>query len=116
MTRTIPASRLQEVADANTPPGVRVVYRKSLSGRAYYSKRMISVPRPTTREALYIFLHECGHFFFDHGRRQTPEYLDEIEAEHWAHARMREAGIPVPRKMTAQAKKDVARAVADAHG
>ena len=45
----------------NTPASVRVIrIRRSLSGRAY-NPEVIAVPRPITRRALHVFLHECAH-------------------------------------------------------
>ena len=89
-----------EIALANIPPNVRVVrVRKSLTGRAHLKAGILAGPRPFTRKALYIFLHECAHFAL-HGSRRKPRHVEELEAEQWAHARMREAGMLVPRVMT----------------
>ena len=117
-----------QAALANTPAAVRVVrIRRTLSGRAY-SAAEIAVPRPVTRRSLHIFLHECahvalGHVFaptLPHGglgpgqaasepriRRKT-RHVEEYEAEQWAFARMRESGIPIPRKSLRRAKRYVA--------
>ena len=61
-----------------------------------------------TRKSLYVYLHECAHFHLDHGSSRKPSHLKEYEAEQWAHDRMREAGIPVPREMTNGARSYVA--------
>jgi len=120
-----------ETALANTPVSVRVVrIRKTLSGRAY-SAAEIAVPRPVTRRALHIFLHECAHIALGHVKtaqfapmlphggpgpapaaslpriRRKPRHVEEYEAEQWAFDRMRESGIPIPRKSLRRAKSYV---------
>jgi hypothetical protein len=124
--------RCIQAALANTPAAVRVVrIRKTLSGRAY-SAAEIAVPRPVTRRALHIFLHECAHVALGHVKaaqfaptlphggpgpaqaatesriRRKPRHVEEYEAEQWAFARMRESGIPIPRKSLRRAKSYVA--------
>lgn len=124
-----------QAALTNTPAAVRVVrIRKTLSGRAY-STAEIAVPRPVTRRALHIFLHECAHVALGHVKaaktpefgptlphsgsglvqaaseprsRRKPRHVEEFEAEQWAFARMREAGIPISRKSLTRAKNYVA--------
>lgn len=102
-----------QCALANTPANVRVIQiRKDLSGRAYTNAKYsnfgkIEVPRPITRKSLYIFLHECAHMHLHADGKRRKVYVIELEAEQWAHARMREAGIPVPRSMTLRAKSYV---------
>lgn len=99
------------VALANTPESLRCIrVRRTLSGRAY-SPEWISVPRPFTRRALHIFLHECAHVVLGHVGPKTgrkPRHVEEYEAERWAFDRMREAGISVPRKSLERAKRYVA--------
>jgi len=121
-----------QAALTNTPATVRVVrIRKTLSGRAY-SAAEIAVPRPVTRRALHIFLHECAHVALGHVKaahfaptlphggpgpvqaaseprvRRKPRHVEEYEAEQWAFDRMRESGIPIPRKSLRRAKSYVA--------
>jgi hypothetical protein len=44
-------------------------------------------PKPITREALYVWLHECGHahhpedYFDENDFPKLPDYLLEFEAE-----------------------------------
>lgn len=124
-----------QVALASTPATVRVVrIRKTLSGRAY-SAAEIATPRPVTRRALHIFLHECAHVALGHVKtaktsefgptlpcggpgpaqaatesriRRKPRHIEEYEAEQWAFGRMRESDIPIPRKSLRRAKSYVA--------
>lgn len=104
-----------QTALANTPASVQVVHiRKVLSGRAY-SDTKIAAPKPVTRRALHIFLHECAHIVLGHIGTQIiprhsrkPRHVEEFEAEQWAFDRMREAGISVPRKSLKRAKSYVA--------
>jgi hypothetical protein len=107
-----------EIALANTPPNVRAVrVRTSLTGRAYLTQGILAGPKPFTRKALYIFLHECAQFAL-HASGRKPRHVEELEAEQWDHARMREAGMSVPRIMTRSAKAYVRRKIRSAikHG
>jgi hypothetical protein len=112
----ISRKRLFACALANTPETVRVVrIRRNLCGKAgcrpgSRNYGQMWAPRPVTRRALFIFLHECGHFVL-HGLSNKPRYLEEWEAEEWAMARMREAGIPVPRESIWCAKRKVAQRI-----
>lgn len=101
------AKRCMAVATKHTPANVTVVYRKSLSGWACFAKRQMHTPRPVTRKALYIYLHECAHFHL-HSNSKKPTHVQEYEAEVWAHETMRSSGIAVPRSMTRRAKAYVA--------
>lgn len=104
--------RCIELAIFMTPIEVtRIHFRKSLSGVAYQKDGLLCAPRPITRKALYIYLHECAHFVL-HSRGRKARHLEEMEAERWAHEKMRENDIPVPKAMTKSAKDHVARKVA----
>jgi len=103
------AERCTAIADKWTPPGCIVWYRKDLSGRMGHGGKVMWAPRPITRKSLYLFLHECAHYHLGHnGKSGKPRHREEYEAEKWAHEKMREAGIAVPRAMTRRAKCYVA--------
>jgi hypothetical protein len=117
------AERCGACALANTPPNVRRIrIRKDLSGFACVDPKFsnygtLCAPRPITRKALHIFLHECAHFALHtkiKGRARKHRYIEEYEAERWASARMREAGIAVPRAITKRAKSHVRRQIEQA--
>jgi len=113
--RRAAAERFTAIAMSYVPEGYTIEYRKSLSGRHYGARKLIQAPRPVTRKALYIFLHECAHAHLNHSHNgRTPRHVEEMEAEQWAHARMREHGVPVPRAMTERAKQYVARKIRQA--
>lgn len=40
-----------------------------------------------------------------------PRHVEEMQAEQWAHEKMREAGVPIPPKQTQRAKLYVARKI-----
>lgn len=116
-------ARYVEIAAQETPPQVRVVVpRKSLTGLATRAPLaaggwtyIIAAPRPFTRKALYIYLHECAHIALGHlESRRKPRHREELEAELWAHERMRAHGVPVPSAMTERARRHVARKIAQA--
>lgn len=98
------------VALENTPATVElVVIRRRLGGAADFCGRVLVVPRPVTRRALHTFLHECAHIVLGHFRGTAgAAYKAEFEAERWAGATMRAAGIPVPRKDVRAGKRYVA--------
>src|SRR4029077_2382287 len=109
------AARYEAIGMRYFPEGYTLEYRKSLSGMHYGQSKRIIAPRPITRKALYIFLHECAHAALGHAHNgKTPRHVEEMEAEQWAHARMRENDIPVPRSMTKRPKPCVARKIVQA--
>lgn len=109
------AARYEAIAMSYFPQGYTLEYRKSLSGLHYGQSKRIIAPRPVTRKALYIFLHECAHAHLGHAHNgNTPRHVEEMEAEQWAHAKMRESGVAVPRSMTKRAKAYVGRKIRQA--
>lgn len=102
--------RCLQCALDNVPEGAVVVtWRKSLTGRALHKHGLMALeaPRPRTRKALYIFLHECAHLHL-HCNTAKPRHRREYEAEMFAHERMRRSRIPVPESMTEAARRYVA--------
>lgn len=114
--RKAAAERFYAVGMAALPAGWTYKFRKALSGRAFLESKRIESPKPVTRKSLYIWLHECAHAHLHAGDRigKAKRHVEEFEAEQWAHAKMREAGIPVPRTMTKRAKAYVARKITQA--
>lgn len=115
--RQAAAVRFEAIAALYLPSGWTVKYRKSLTGSCWADGKEIEAPRPATRKSLYVFLHECAHAQLGH-QRNKPSHVEELEAELWAHEKMREHGVPVPRTTTAQARSYVAYKIrqAEAHG
>jgi hypothetical protein len=110
--RKAAAERFHAIAMQYVPEGYTIKHRKSLSGRHYGKSKRIEAPRPVTRRSLYIFLHECAHAHLHSGIGRRPKaHVREMEAEKWAHEKMREHGIAVPRDMTTRAKQYVARKI-----
>jgi hypothetical protein len=108
-----PGARFVAIAMQELPSGWIYSFRKSLSGRCFMRQGRIEAPKPVTRKALYVWLHECAHALKHYGNRKA-RHVEEYEAEHWAHARMRAHGVPVPRAMTQRAKHDVAGKIREA--
>lgn len=97
--RKAAAEKFMAIAELCKPEGYTFEYRKSLSGMHYGHRKLIQAPRPITRKSLYIFLHECAHAHLGHAHNgKTPRHVEEMQAEQWAHAKMREHGIAVPRR------------------
>jgi hypothetical protein len=86
--------------------------------RAYVTQKAISVPKPVTRRALHVYLHEVAHVVLEHcplGKGGgKPRHVEEYEAEQWAFNVMRAEGVPIPRKSMASAKSYVARKIRQA--
>ena len=113
--RKAAADRYTAITLSYVPEGYRVEYRRSLSGMHYGKAKLIKAPRPVTRKALYIFLHECAHAHLNHMHKGvTPRHVEEMEAEQWAHATMRQHDVAVPKAMTKRAKQYVARKIRQA--
>jgi hypothetical protein len=101
------AERSTAIAMQYVPEGWTVEYHKPLSGSCWPAQKRIQAPRPITRKALYIFLHECAHAHL-HRDGGKARHVMEMEAERWAHERMRDHGSAVPRRQTQGAKWNVA--------
>jgi hypothetical protein len=104
------AEKCQAIAIQCLPEGYTVENRKSLSGHCDMKTKVIKAPQPVTRKSLYVFLHECAHAVLNH-MGKLPRHVEEMQAEKWAHERMREHGIPVPTSMSERVKRYVERKI-----
>jgi hypothetical protein len=77
--RRAAAERFEAIAALYMPVGWTVKYRKSLTGCCSHLRKSIAVPRPRTRKALCVFLHECAHAHL-HGGKRKPRHVEEWEA------------------------------------
>ena len=73
----------------------------------------IHIPPPTTRKRMYIIAHELGHLACNHIQNKK-RFIEEYEAERYAHNLMRQFHIKIPRPMTARAKRYVERKISQA--
>jgi hypothetical protein len=120
--RKAAAERFETIAMRHVPEGWMIETRKSLTGKCKYGSKTIAAPKPVTRKSLYIFLHECAHAqlhspLYSESKsryRAKPKHVIEMEAEKWAHEKMRANDVPVPRSMTTRAKQYVARKIRQA--
>jgi hypothetical protein len=114
MTKSM--DRLIKIAKKYRPRGVSVKFRKDQyltpahAAILHDGSKVLYVPKPESREALFIFLHECAHHHLGHCKPEYKEPLwrQEYEAEMWAIRTMRFEGLRVPRAMIAEAKRYVA--------
>src|SRR5690242_20537711 len=54
---------------------------------------LIKAPRPFTRQAMYVYLHECRHVALGHLRScRNSRHAEKFEAERWALERIRACG------------------------
>lgn len=107
LAREETARRMMDVAQKYTPSDVTVEYRNRLSGCAWAWSRHIAAPRPVTRRALHVYLHEIAHVVLEH-KHERPEYIQEYEAELWAFEVMQSEGIEIPPRCISRAKANVA--------
>lgn len=98
------------IAARHTPDDLHVEYRKRLTGCAWARGRRISAPRPVTRRALHVYLHEVAHVVLQHFH-DRPAHVQEYEAEQWAFAVMRAEGVAIPRASLERAKAYVAHTI-----
>jgi hypothetical protein len=77
------AERLAAIGAQYVREGWTVTWRKSLTSRCHFDEKRLAAPRPITRAALYIFLHECAHAHLhaDAAGRRKPSHVKEHEAE-----------------------------------
>ena len=107
------ARKYLQIAEKYTPSDVEVCYRKTLTGCAWARARKIAAPRPITRRALHVYLHEVAHVVLEHYHVKS-EHVQEYEAELWAFEVMSAERIPIPAKSLRRAKDYVAYLVHEA--
>ena len=113
----------EEIAAKYAPKGIAIKWKrggKILPAHGVLMHKYMLVPKPVSRDALYVFLHECAHFHLKHfdadqtdDRKLKLAYTgntaqslaeQEYEAEQWASHIMQTNGIAVPRGMTRRAR------------
>ena len=104
------AERCFSVAQKYTPDDVEVSFRRRLTGCAWARSRRICAPRPLTRRALHVYLHEVAHVVLEHFH-DRPVHQREYEAEDWAFSVMKAEGIAVPFASLERAKAYVAEQI-----
>lgn len=92
----------------------------ALDGNAIF-QREINVSRELKgSEAVFVFLHECGHVHMRHiirdGKVVGSNWREEYEADQYAIKAMREAGIPIPRDRLQHQKKIIRELIEQADG
>jgi hypothetical protein len=119
-------ARYAEIAKKYAPQGIKIRWKrgkKLIPAWADLYLTAMLVPRPRTRDALYVYLHECAHFHLKHfnacdtldprlrlaysGNGNLSMAHEEYEAERWAINVMRKEGLSVSKKMLKEAKKYV---------
>ncbi|MFO1114221.1 MAG: hypothetical protein U1E28_00930 [Beijerinckiaceae bacterium] len=110
LARKSVAARCLAIAARHTPDDVEVQYRKRLTGCAWARGRRIAAPRPVTRRALHVYLHEVAHVVLEHFH-DRPVHVQEYEAEQWAFDIMRAEGVAIPRASLQRAQAYVAHTI-----
>ncbi len=101
------SERCLEVARKHQPKDYTIHYRSSLTGRCCRDGKWLSAPRPVTRRALHVFLHECHHAMNAYSK--FPSYYAEYQCEMFATRTMESAGLEVHEKSLADARAYVKR-------
>lgn len=110
LARKAAAARYLAIAAAHTPDDVIIQYRRRLTGCAWARSRRIAAPRPITRRALHVYLHEVAHVVLEHFH-DRPVHIQEYEAEQWAFAVMRAEKVSIPRASLRRAQAYVAHTI-----
>jgi hypothetical protein len=75
-----------------------------------FGDRIIVCEPICDRVTLWAFLHECGHVHAKHHIHEDSCWREEYEADCYATAALRAAGIPVPHKGIVREHKAFLRA------
>ncbi len=111
MARKLTQSRIDELVKRHRPRGWRVQQSMkrwvSSSATTDYNKRMIYAPTLMDDDALFIFIHECGHIVLRHWH-QVPylaKHHEEFEAERYAIHIFRTENIPITKSIMADVRE-----------
>lgn len=116
------AKRYASIVNKHRPAGYMLRRRRmtALDGVARF-ERIICVSKELEgTDALFVFLHECGHVHMKHmigdGKVSGPRWREEYEADQYAIQSMREGGIPVPRERLKHQKQIIRELIEPADG
>jgi hypothetical protein len=86
--------------------GFSIEYTKGLTGKVYSAAKRCFIPYILTRKSLYVACHQLSHVLGNvYIKGKSKRDLIEFRAEEFAHQKMKELGISVPREMTERAAK-----------
>jgi hypothetical protein len=109
--------RIDEIVKRYRPKGWRVRESKhrykSRSALADPARRVFYVPTLCDANALFLFLHECGHVHLRHWHIKQPAHREEFEAERYAANTLRSEGIQLPRWILDDARTRVGMHIED---
>ena len=95
-----------------TAAGYSIEYAKGLSGKVCPQTRRCFIPHILTRKSLYVACHQLSHVLGNvYMKGKSKRDLIEFRAEKFAHKKMKELGISVPREMTERAAKLLGRKI-----
>lgn len=100
--------RCLECAAKNTPKHIEIKFITRLDDSSVWSYNgflVLHVLKPTTRNALLVYLHECFHVHLEHINSDLPSHIKEYQATTSAVKAMRDSGIPIPRKTLQRANR-----------
>lgn len=95
------------LARACTPKGWHVGVSSTLVGQTDPNKKVLTVPRPSTRAALHHFLCACYHAQL--GRATQDAAWDEA-ASAWAERQMKKAHLAIPHERPPRSAQPVRQA------
>lgn len=104
--------KYKHIIARHRPRGYKIVMRAMTqhNGLAQFQRHITVDSSLSEREALFTFLHECGHVHHRHLTKhgasfRSERYLDEYEADQYAIKAMRAEGIPIPKESLSDAKE-----------
>jgi hypothetical protein len=112
--------RYQHIVKKHKPRGYRLLMRKlnATYGLAQFVRQITIDRELPEREALFYFLHECGHVNLRHLKVEQqfqPTWLMEYEADQYAIKAMKADGIPIPRRCISENKEVMRDYIKKAH-
>jgi hypothetical protein len=92
--------------------GFSIEYTKGLTGKVYPAAKRCFIPHILTRKSLYVACHQLSHVLGNvYIKGKSKRDLTEFRAAIFAHQKMKELGISVPREMTERATKLIGRKI-----
>lgn len=103
------SEKIKGILDRYRPHGWRVLESKkrTCTAEANFNKKLICVPRVTTRWRLWAYLHECGHVHLRHQHHDLHPHVEEYEACLYAFSIMKAEGVASTRTLRISARRYV---------
>jgi hypothetical protein len=104
------AAYIRIAAKYTKPEWTRMPVEQDNAGHANAESKSFAAPEPSTREALYVYLHECAHLVCNHVSRDDNHLRTakiELEASELAIQWMRAEGVYVSKRLLKYVARNV---------